>query len=92
MVRDEDRIKLSVAKRRFDLSIVEQEMRERLSRWSPQRGEHLRGYPRLYIDHVLQADRVCDIDFLRPASNEGLRFVPPIVGRTYRRLEWIQNL
>ncbi len=61
---------MSVAKRRLDLLISEQEMRERLSRWSPQRGEHLRGYPRLYIDHVLQADQGCDIDFLRPASDE----------------------
>lgn len=82
IVRDGDRIKLSVAKRRLDLLISEQEMRERVSRWSPQRGEHLRGYPRLCIEHVLQADQDCNFDFLRPTSNEALRFVPPIVGRT----------
>jgi L-arabonate dehydrase len=82
IVRDGDQIKLSVAERRLDLLIPEQEMRERLARWSPRRSEHLRGFPRLYIDHVLQADQGCDFDFLRPSSPEEVRFVPPIVGRT----------
>ena len=82
IVNDGDQIKLSVTERRLDLLIPEQEMRERLARWSPKRSEHLRGFPRLYIDHVLQADQGCDFDFLRPSSPEALRFVPPIVGRT----------
>jgi dihydroxy-acid dehydratase len=82
IVKDGDQIKLSVAERRLDLLIPEQEMRERLARWSPRRSEHLRGFPRLYIDHVLQADQGCDFDFLRPSSPEEVRFVPPIVGRT----------
>ena len=82
IVKDGDQIKLSVAERRLDLLIPEQEMRERLARWAPRRSEHLRGFPRLYIDHVLQADQGCDFDFLRPSSPEAVRFVPPIVGRT----------
>ena len=82
VVRNGDRIKLSVAERRLDLLISEQEMADRLSHWSPQVSEHLRGFPRLYIDHVLQADQGCDFDFLRPASRDAVRFVPPVVGRT----------
>jgi dihydroxy-acid dehydratase len=82
VVRDGDRIRLSVAERRLDLLISEQELAERLSQWTPQVSQHLRGYPRLYIDHVLQADQGCDFDFLRPQSEEAVRFVPPIVGRT----------
>jgi dihydroxy-acid dehydratase len=82
IVKDGDQIKLSAAERRLDLLIPEQEMQERLARWSPRRSEHLRGFPRLYIDHVLQADQGCDFDFLRPSSPEAVRFVPPIVGRT----------
>ena len=82
VVRDGDMIKLSVAERRLDLLISEQEMAKRLSHWTPPASEHLRGYPRLYIDHVLQADQGCDFDFLRPGSKEAVRFVPPIVGRT----------
>ena len=38
---------------------------------------HLRGYPRLYIDHVLQAHEGCDFDFLRPKNEDELEFVPP---------------
>ncbi len=82
VVRNGDRIRLSVAERRLDLLIPEEEMKERLSRWSPPPCEHLRGFPRLYIDHVLQADEGCDFDFLRPTSKEAVRFVPPTVGRT----------
>jgi L-arabonate dehydrase len=81
-VHDGDRIRLNVTERRLDLLISEQEMEERLSHWSPPSCEHLRGYPRLYIDHVLQADEGCDFDFLRPTSKEAVRFVQPIVGRT----------
>jgi len=82
VVRNGDPIRLSVAERRLDMLISEQELSDRLSRWSPPVSEHLRGYPRLYLDHVLQADEGCDFDFLRPASKEATRFVPPIVGRT----------
>jgi L-arabonate dehydrase len=82
IVKDGDQIQLSVTERRLDLLVPEHEMRERLARWSPIRSEHLRGFPRLYIDHVLQADQGCDFDFLRPSSPEALRFIPPIVGRT----------
>jgi len=82
IVQDGDKIKLNVAERRLELSISDQEMRERLARWSPRKSEHLRGFPRLYIDHVLQAHQGCDFDFLRADSKEAARFVPPIVGRT----------
>jgi L-arabonate dehydrase len=82
IVQDGDEIKLNVTQRRLDLLVSDQEMEKRLSRWSPPQSEHLRGFPRLYIDHVLQADEGCDFDFLRPRSKEAVRFVPPILGRT----------
>ena len=82
IVQDGDKIKLSCDERRLDLLISDEELRDRLARWSPPKSEHLRGFPRLYIDHVLQADKGCDFDFLRPDSTEAVRFVPPIVGRT----------
>ena len=82
VVQDGDRIRLNATERRLDLLVSEQELQGRLKRWSPRKSEHLRGYPRLYIDHVLQADQGCDLDFLRPDSSEAVRFVPPIVGRT----------
>jgi dihydroxy-acid dehydratase len=82
VVQTGDSIRLSVAERRLDLLISDEEMRDRMSRWSPPPSEHLRGFPRLYIEHVLQADEGCDFDFLRPTTKEAVRFVPPIVGRS----------
>jgi dihydroxy-acid dehydratase len=81
IVQNGDIIKLNVAERRLDLLVPEQEIHNRLARWSRPPHEHLRGFPRLYIDHVLQADQGCDLDFLRPATQEAVKFVPPIVGR-----------
>jgi dihydroxyacid dehydratase/phosphogluconate dehydratase len=65
-----------------DLLISDAQMRGGLEGWSPPRSEQLRGFPRLYIDHVLQADEGCDFDFLHPTSKQAVRFVPPIVGRS----------
>ena len=81
IVQNGDMIKLSVADRRLDLLLSDQEIKDRLVRWSPPPSNHLRGFPRLYMDHVLQADQGCDMDFLRPATKEAVKFVPPIVGR-----------
>jgi dihydroxy-acid dehydratase len=82
IVRNGDQIKLNVAERHLELLVSEQEIQQRLAQWRPPQSEHLRGFPRLYMEHVLQANEGCDLDFLRPASNEAVRFVPPIVGRT----------
>jgi len=81
IVQNGDPIRLSVAERRLEVVLPEQEIKDRLARWSPPPSEHLRGFPRLYIDHVLQADEGCDFDFLRPSTKEAVKFVPPIVGR-----------
>jgi dihydroxy-acid dehydratase len=82
IVRDGDLIRLDVTERRLDLLLSEQEIAERLADWSPPARRHLRGYPRLYIEHVLQADAGCDFDFLRPEALEALHFVLPQVGRS----------
>jgi dihydroxy-acid dehydratase len=81
-VRDGDEIRVDVANRRLDLLISDDELQERRSQWTPSPSLHLRGYPRLYIDHVLQADRGCDFDFLRPAGDESLSWIEPIIGRS----------
>lgn len=81
IVQNGDVIKLNAAERRLELLLSEQKIKERLARWSPPPSDHLRGFPRLYIDHVLQADQGCDLDFLRPMTQDAVKFVPPIVGR-----------
>jgi dihydroxy-acid dehydratase len=71
VVRTGDRIRLSVKERRVDLLIDDAEQSRRLEAWrratrSPDGPG--RGYRRLYLDHVLQADAGCDFDFFRRAD------------------------
>lgn len=82
VVKNGDRIRLDVTERTLQLLVDNSELNRRLESWTPPSTPHLRGYPRLYIDHVLQADQGCDFDFLLPESVEALEFVPPVVGRS----------
>jgi dihydroxy-acid dehydratase len=64
LVKDGDRIRLSVKERRLDLLVAEEELaRRRAGFVSPPVPP--RGYARLYNEHILQADGGCDFDFLR---------------------------
>jgi dihydroxy-acid dehydratase len=67
LVRNGDRIKLSVRERRIDLLVDEKEIQKRRSAWKPPVTPPARGYAKLYMDHVLQAEHGCDFDFLRKA-------------------------
>jgi dihydroxy-acid dehydratase len=82
IVQNGDRIRLNVVERKLELILSDNEIANRLSRFAPPANAHLRGYPKLYIEHVLQANRGCDFDFLRPKNAAELEFVPPIVGRS----------
>jgi dihydroxyacid dehydratase/phosphogluconate dehydratase len=82
LVRDGDQIELDVDARTLKLDVAEAELERRRAAWAPPPTPHRRGYPRLYTEHVLQPDEGCDFDFLRPASDEELAFVPPVVGRS----------
>src|SRR5688572_10429136 len=65
LVRDGDRIRLSVKGRSIDLAVPESELARRRAQWKPPAAQPLRGYAKLYMDHVLQAEQGCDFDFLR---------------------------
>jgi dihydroxy-acid dehydratase len=67
LVRNGDRIKLSVKNRTIDLLVSEKELAERKKSWKPPVATPARGYAKLYMDHVLQAEHGCDFDFLRKA-------------------------
>lgn len=82
LVRDGDEISLDVPNRSLNWLVSPEEESKRRAAWTPPSTRHLRGYPRLYIDHVLQADEGCDFDFLRPRSEADLQFIPPLVGRS----------
>ena len=67
LVRNGDRIRLSVKKRRLDLLVGEPELAKRRSQSRTPATPPRRGYARLYMEHVLQAEQGCDFDFLRKA-------------------------
>jgi dihydroxy-acid dehydratase len=64
LVRDGDRIALDVPERRLMLMVEEAELDRRRAQWSPPAAPADRGYWRLHLEHVQQADEGCDLDFL----------------------------
>ena len=70
MVRNGDEIQFDGPNRRLELMIAPEEMTARKEAWLRERppSKHTRGYYQLYVEHVLQADVGCDLDFLTGAS------------------------
>lgn len=68
VVRTGDLITLDVPGRTLTLHVPEEELEQRLGSWCPEPPVATRGWARLYVDHVLQADRGCDLDFLVGSS------------------------
>jgi L-arabonate dehydrase len=64
LVQNGDFIELDVPARRLQLDVSEDELARRRAAWQPPAQVYDRGYYRLYIDHVLQADQGADFDFL----------------------------
>jgi L-arabonate dehydrase len=65
LVREGDEIELDVPKRTLSLRVSDDELGRRRSAWTPRPAHFARGYGRLFLDHVLQANEGCDFDFLR---------------------------
>jgi len=65
LARNGDRIAISVRDRRIDLRVAENELQKRKASWRPPLAPPARGYAKLYMNHVLQAEQGCDFDFLR---------------------------
>jgi len=64
LVKDGDWIELDVAGRRLELEITNQQMEQRRAAWRKPELPIASGYQQLYVEHVMQADRGCDFDFL----------------------------
>ncbi|HKB23977.1 MAG TPA: IlvD/Edd family dehydratase [Methylomirabilota bacterium] len=65
LVRDGDQIELDVPGRRLTLRVSDEELAKRKAGWKPRPPKFTRGYGRLFLEHVLQANEGCDFDFLR---------------------------
>jgi dihydroxy-acid dehydratase len=64
LVKNGDYIELDVANRRIHLDVSDEELAERRKRWKKPEPLAVRGYGSLYINHVQQADKGADFDFL----------------------------
>jgi len=75
LVKTGDRIRLDARSGELSLLVDESELAARRAHWQPEPANYQRGYAKLYIDHVMQADRGADLDFLvgkdtRPVTRE----------------------
>ena len=68
LVRDGDMIELDVARRKLHLDVSNAELERRRKNWKAPKPHSARGYVKLYLDHVNQADEGVDLDFLVGAS------------------------
>jgi L-arabonate dehydrase len=64
LVKDGDMIELDVAGRRLHIDVSDAELAKRRAAWKAPEPAFKSGYQRLYVDHVLQADKGADLDFL----------------------------
>ena len=66
LVKTGDEIALDVPGRTLGLMVAADELERRARSFTPPPAHYTRGYGRLFLDHVTQADLGCDFDFLRP--------------------------
>ena len=64
-VRTGDEIELDVPNRRVELLVPDKEIAARLARFEPPPPAYTRGYGKLFLEHVTQANEGCDFDFLQ---------------------------
>lgn len=75
LVKTGDRIRVSASNGALDLLVSDEELADRRAHWQPDPPRYTRGYAKMYVDHVLQADQGADLDFLvgkdtRPVTRE----------------------
>ncbi len=75
LVKTGDRIRVSASQGVLELLVSDAELAERRANWIPEPPHYTRGYAKMYVDHVLQADKGADLDFLvgkdtRPVTRE----------------------
>jgi dihydroxy-acid dehydratase len=70
LVRTGDRIRLDVERRTIELLVDDAELAHRRELWRPPPRPADRGWTKLYVDHVMQADTGVDLDFLIGGSGD----------------------
>jgi dihydroxy-acid dehydratase len=63
-VENGDKIELDVDAKRIHLHVSDEELQRRRKNWKKPEALANRGYVNLYVNHVMQADKGADLDFL----------------------------
>jgi len=64
LLQEGDLIELDVPERRLNMLVTAEEVARRRGAWQPRPGIYPRGYGKLFMQHIKQADEGCDFDFL----------------------------
>jgi L-arabonate dehydrase len=64
LVQNGDMIELDVKNRKLTLEVSDEELQKRRAVWTPPKPVAERGYVKMFIEHVEQAEKGCDFDFL----------------------------
>ena len=71
LLNEGDIVALDVEQRRLDMCVSEEELSRRRQAWRPRQDIYPRGYGKLFLEHIKQAEEGCDFDFL-----EGIAPIP----------------
>ncbi len=72
LVRNGDLISLDLETRTLSLLVDDDELASRRAAWRPEQNDTKRGYIKLYVDHVMQANDGADLDFLVGGSGSAV--------------------
>jgi dihydroxy-acid dehydratase len=64
LLKEGDVVELDVPERRLNMRVNDDELGRRRAAWRPKEAIYPRGYGKLYMQHITQADQGCDFDFL----------------------------
>ncbi len=64
LLKEGDIVELDVNARQLNMRVSEEELARRRAVWRPRNGIYPRGYGKLFLQHIKQADEGCDFDFL----------------------------
>ncbi len=67
LVKTGDRIRVDVPNRTIDMLVSDEELAARRAAWTRPEPEATRGYNVMFANHVSQADKGCDFDYLETA-------------------------
>jgi dihydroxy-acid dehydratase len=71
LLKEGDIVELDVPARQLNMRVGDEELARRRAAWRPKAGIYPRGYGKLFMEHIRQADEGCDFDFL-----EGTAAIP----------------